>query len=126
MLPTIINIFHTFLVFFTIFAPFTDRPGILLLHISYSVSLLTHWYLNNNSCCLTLFESTIRGVKTSNTFMHKLVSPMYNISESKLSKLVWIFTILLMSLSIYKFYTYITTLKTVSLEALFDTQKVKI
>ncbi len=116
-----INLFHLFLVLFTIVAPFTDRPGILILHISYTISLLSHWYLNDNSCCLTIFESTITGSDTTDTFMHKLISPMYNISETNLSKLVWFSTIALLILSSYKMYKYISSLETVTIQSLFDT-----
>ncbi len=91
----ILSTFHLLLVSFTLIAPFTNRPGILLLHISYTMSLLVHWYFNNNTCCLTLLESSITGKDSSNTFMHTLISPMYNISESNLSTIVWIITVLL-------------------------------
>lgn len=126
MLSVFINLFHLCLVLFTIVAPFTDRPGILILHISYTISLLSHWYLNDNSCCLTLFESTLTGSDSKDTFMHKLISPMYNISETKLSKLVWLSTILLLLVSSYKYYIYLKTLKIVTVQALFDTNPIKI
>ncbi len=126
MISVIINTFHILLVLFTIIAPFTNRPGLLLLHISYSVSLLTHWYLNSNSCCLTLLESSLTGKDSNDTFMHKLISPMYSISESDLSTLVWIFTILLMLISSYKLYNYISSLEKIELVYLFNVNPVTI
>lgn len=121
----IINAFHILLVLFTIIAPFIDRPGILLLHIVHIISLLTHWYFNNNSCCLTLLEKLITGKETADTFMHKLISPIYDISETSLNNIVWVVTLSLLLMSSYKLYKYLNSLEKIELIDIFDTQLIK-
>jgi hypothetical protein len=66
---------------------------------------MTHWYFNNDICCLTLLESYIRGVKTDKTFIYSLVSPIYSgVTEPLLSKITWIITGISMAVSIYKLF----------------------
>lgn len=36
-----------------------------------------HWYMNNNTCCLTETEKLFRNVKTDELFFEKLVGPVY-------------------------------------------------
>jgi hypothetical protein len=107
MLATLIYIFHICIILFVIIAPFIDIPAILLLHFTFSLSLLTHWYLNNNTCCLTITEAYIRGIPTGESFLHKIVSPMYSypISEEKLGMISYTVVIILMTISFFRFIT---------------------
>lgn len=107
MLETIIYIVHIFVILFVVIAPFINIPAISLLHFTLSLSLLTHWYLNNNTCCLTIAESYLRGVPTNESFLHKIISPiyMYPVSETKLSIISYTVIIILMSISFFRFVT---------------------
>jgi hypothetical protein len=40
--------------------------------------LLLHWVTNNDICALTLLESKLTGVKDENTFVGRIVQPIYN------------------------------------------------
>ena len=102
---SIISIVHFLAIIFVVIAPFSNLPGVLTINITYTMSLLTHWYFNNDICCLTLLESYIRGVKTDKTFMYSLVSPIYSgISEPFLSKLSWGITVISLGVSFYKLF----------------------
>lgn len=101
-LANLIYILHTLLIVFYILAPFSNKPGLLTLHITLSLSLLTHWYYNNSACCLSIIESKLRGIPYESTFIHRLVSPVYEISENSLNTIIYIIAILLMSVSLYK------------------------
>jgi hypothetical protein len=85
--------------------PFTNIPYYLLLHITFSISLLVHWWNNSNVCSLSIFEAKLRGVEYTNSFTHKFIGPVYEISNTTWSKICYIVTIVLMILSAYKLWT---------------------
>lgn len=104
LLANIIWAFHTSIILFVLFAPFTQIPSILVLHITFSISLLLHWYTNSNVCSLTVIESYLRGLPQNNTFMYQLIGPVYNISKTHLNILSYIIVFLTMGVSIYYLY----------------------
>lgn len=104
LLANIIKALHIFIILFMIIAPFTGKPYLWLLHIVFGLSLLVHWSLKNDLCCLTLLEGQLRGIHTKETFIHSLVSPIYSIDDSNLSVICYRSTILLMLLSSYRLF----------------------
>ena len=47
-----------------------------------SIFLMIHWYLMEDTCLLTLIEEKITGRKSSDTFIGRIVKPVYNITSS--------------------------------------------
>ena len=82
-LANCISIFHTLVVLFVLLAPFIDIPAILILHITFSVCLLIHWWANNNICSLSYIESQLRGTDHTESFTHKFIAPIYDISKTE-------------------------------------------
>jgi hypothetical protein len=103
-LANLISIFHTIVVLFVLIAPFTNIPSLLILHITFSISLLVHWWFNNDECSLTYIESKLRGLDRTEGFTYKFIAPMYNISKTEWSRLCYIVTIILLCVSIYYLY----------------------
>jgi hypothetical protein len=103
-LADIIFLFHMAIVLFVLLAPFTQISAILILHITFCLSLLVHWYANSNVCSLTLLEGHFRGLNHTNTFTHQLISPMYDISDTDASTIAYIITYIVMFISIYYLY----------------------
>jgi hypothetical protein len=103
-LADIIFIFHCLIVAFILFAPFTNIPSILILHITFSISLFVHWYANSNVCSLTILEGNLRGLDRTDTFTHQFIGPVYDISSTEWSNIVWYITVFIMCVSIYKLY----------------------
>ena len=104
-LANIIYIFHLLVILFVLFAPFSDKPALYLLHVVFCASLLIHWYFNTDECSLTRIEAQLRNLdNVSEGFTYKFISPMYNISQTEWSKLCSIIVISLMSISIFKLY----------------------
>ena len=99
-----IKLFHWGIILFVILGAFSTFTPILILHIVFCISLLTHWMANNDACSLTIFESHLRGIKVSDGFLYQYISPMYNISQTEWSKLCYIITVSLMIVSIYNLY----------------------
>lgn len=104
LLADFVFIFHCAIILFVLFAPFTNIPAILILHITFSICLLLHWYTNSDVCSLTILESHLRGMDRTDTFTHQFIAPIYNISTSDWSNIVHIITILGMFTSIYYLY----------------------
>lgn len=107
MLSYLIKLFHIIVILFVLSAPFafSCSPLILILHIVLCLSLIIHWYYNNDICCLSEFEAWVSGNDRIDTFSHKFISPIYNISEKSWSDFCYILTIGLMLLSLYKLAT---------------------
>lgn len=99
-----IFVFHCLVVLFVLFIPFTNIPAFLILHITFALCLFVHWYANSNVCSLTIMESQFRGLDRTETFSHKFIAPIYEISESEWSNLIWIITFIVMCISVYKLY----------------------
>jgi hypothetical protein len=105
LLANLIFIFHCLVVLFVLFAPFTNIPSLFILHITFCFSLMVHWYSNSNVCSLSIMESYLRGTDSrENTFTHKFIAPIYDISASEWNYIVWIITIIVLLISIYKLY----------------------
>ena len=82
LLANIIALLHLILVIFVVSTPFlTDNPFILLFYSFIVFSIMFHWFTNNDACVLTLIESKLRNKKSNETFMGKLISPVYKVSS---------------------------------------------
>jgi hypothetical protein len=99
-----VRLLHILLVLFVLFGSASNSYGILTLHVAVCISLLVHWVANSDTCSLTLLESKLRGVNTQETFMHSIVSPVYKIESSTLSRLSYFATILVLVISLRKLY----------------------
>lgn len=104
ILANFISIFHTIIIIFILIAPFSNIPAILILHIAFSLCLLVHWWANNNICSLSYLESKLRGTDYTQSFTHKFIAPIYDISQTEWSKICKIITIILLCISIYNLY----------------------
>lgn len=104
MLEILIQLVHLCLIILTVITPFveweTNQKLILILHITWCLSLLVHWYFNNDVCALTFFEQMITKKDMSEGFIYNIISPIYKITSIEIK----IITILLMCVSIYKFF----------------------
>lgn len=103
-LANMVRVFHTIVVIFILLAPFSNNPSFLILHITFSISLLAHWYANNNECSLTYIESKLRGLDRTKSFTHQFIAPLYDMSKTEWSRICYIVTIVLMCISIYYLY----------------------
>lgn len=99
ILANLIFIFHLAIILFVIIAPFSGMPSILILHIVFGLSLLLHWKLNSDVCSLSVFESGLRGVNYKETFTHKFIAPVYNVSNTSASNICWTSVIILICIS---------------------------
>lgn len=101
ILALITMMIHYILVMFIIITPFTGGLHALIVHIASSVSILFHWVVNNDTCCLTLLENKLRGVESSSSFINGVVSPIYKFAEDDVNKLSYITLTVLCGISAY-------------------------
>jgi hypothetical protein len=104
ILANCISVFHILIIVFVLLAPFSNIPYIHVLHIAGSLTLFVHWAFNNNTCALSVIESKLRGLDYTESYSHKFIAPLYNISQTDWSNVVWIVTATAMSISLYKLY----------------------
>lgn len=84
----IIAFLHLLFVIFVTTTPFvTDSPFVLLYYCFILFFVMVHWYLNNDTCVLTILESKLRGKKDNDTFMGRLIKPIYNVSSNEIKYL---------------------------------------
>ncbi len=112
MLENIIFVIHILLILFILIAPFSYNIGILVLHLASVVSILIHWSVNNDACFLTMIETNLRGVEKSESFIHNLVSPVYNFSEKDVGNICYITLFVLGSVSAFKIFKFFKKFKT--------------
>lgn len=85
ILANIIAFLHLLFIIFITTTPFvTDNPFMLLYYCFILFFVMVHWYLNNDTCVLTLLEAKLRGKKDNDTFMGRLIKPIYNISSKEI------------------------------------------
>ena len=81
----IISLLHIFVVLFVINVPLiTDNPFFLMYYCFIVFFIMIHWHYNNDTCILTVIESNLRGKKHNDTFMGKLIKPIYNVSSQEI------------------------------------------
>lgn len=78
----IIAFLHLILVILVVSTPFLTNDTYILLFYCFMVfSIMFHWITNSDACILTLLEAKLRNKKSTQTFMSRLISPVYRISS---------------------------------------------
>ncbi|AGE56304.1 hypothetical protein PBCVNEJV1_458L [Paramecium bursaria Chlorella virus NE-JV-1] len=88
----IITLLHFLVLLWALIAPFTKE-----IRVSYVILMpviMFHWIILDDSCALTLLENHIRGTTTEESFVHALVSKIYNIPDGILGSLMWTYAIM--------------------------------
>lgn len=100
----LIAILHIVLIIFVLFGPWVPNKHILMLYIMVIPFIHMHWITHNDTCALTLMECKLRGVHPTESFFHRLVSPVYKFQEAEENIFVWLVTFMLWLVAIYKYY----------------------
>ena len=87
----IVRLIHLALVIFVVVTPFIGKHAswsVLVLHCMTVITLVVHWMTGQSACFLTMMESALRGIPTGKSFMHSIVSPVYQIEDVDLRHIV--------------------------------------
>jgi hypothetical protein len=99
---TCIRVLHILFIAWVVYAPFSNNDEFLVLHAVVCPFLMLHWMTSSAGCVLTVLEKRLRGLDTDDeSFMHKLVAPIYVIDDTTLRNVVfgatmglWIITLM--------------------------------
>ena len=105
----LISVLHLMVILFVVCAPFSNSNYLILMHIIIIPFILLHWYLNNNSCSLTVMEKYVKdktaGQETNkeDCFTYKFIAPIYDFNKNTkdFSNFTYIITIGLWLISVY-------------------------
>jgi hypothetical protein len=110
----IITILHIIVILFVLVTPFTNYNYFLFMHTIIVPFIMLHWYLNNNTCSLTIAEKEIRkrmnggieNVDDNECYTYKFIAPIYDFNKNheKYSQFIYILTSGLWFMSLYKLY----------------------
>lgn len=84
----LITVLHLLVIIFIICTPFTDSNYLLLMHTIIIPFIIMHWYLNNNTCSLTVAEQYLRQkttgkpVNNDDCFTYKFIAPIYDFNKN--------------------------------------------
>jgi hypothetical protein len=96
----IVRFLHLLVIVFVIIGPFICSSKMnLLFYISMIVFIMIHWVLMNDTCFLTLMEQFFTGRKSEETFIGKIVKPVYNVTSREINNI----TIMLLLFAISKY-----------------------
>jgi hypothetical protein len=113
LLLIIINIIHFLVILFVVGVPFTNISSLLILHFITVPFIMFHWFLNNDTCAITLAEKFVRtqmngGVSVDDweCFSHRIMSPIYKFTSNNInySQWTWTMTTFLWFITCYKLY----------------------
>ena len=110
----IITILHIIVILFVLITPFTNYNYFLFMHAIIVPFIMLHWYLNNNTCSLTIAEKEIRkrmnggnkNVVDDECYTYKFIAPIYDFNKNheEYSKFIYILTSGLWFITLYKLY----------------------
>ncbi len=82
----IIRIMHCLMILFILLGPFIFTSKLYLqFYLMISAFMLFHWIISNDTCALTLVEQLITGRKSEETFIGKIVKPVYNVTNKQIT-----------------------------------------
>lgn len=90
----VVYLIHALVLAWAVISPFSRWKYLRLTYVIFAPFLMLHWLMNNDTCALTTIECTLRGLDDcSESFIHKVVSPIYKISDSTARTVAWTFTV---------------------------------
>lgn len=85
---TLITVLHLIVIIFILIAPFSNSNYLLTLHSIIVPFIVLHWWLNNNTCSLTVAEKFVRkqaygeSANESDCFSYKFIAPIYDFNKN--------------------------------------------
>lgn len=112
VLALIVKLIHIAFIIYLLMYPFTnvdtycktavEETLFHLLYLMVCVSLLVHWFLNDDTCFLTLVESKLRGKPISDGFIYSIVSPVYKFPQRHLTEISYALVLINMIIVSFK------------------------
>ena len=82
LLGKIIQLIHILFLIYVIVTPFIEVSiDFRILYFWTLLSTIVHWIANDTTCFLTILEKKLMGKTDDQSFIYKLVSPVYDLSK---------------------------------------------
>ncbi len=81
MLATLVRVLHVAIVLAVFTFPFSGNDTMLLMEAISLPGIVFHWWLNNDTCALTLLEQYLTGKAKGETFFDMLFGSIYRIPD---------------------------------------------
>jgi len=101
----LVRALHAAFIAWMVWAPLYGSRETLKMHAIVCPFLMLHWATNSDGCALTVLESRLRGVSPTRSFVHSVVAPVYVIDDATVKRTVWLATLGLWSVSLWKLYS---------------------
>lgn len=117
---------HIIVIMLVLLIPFTDSNYLLTLYVIFIPFMVLHWILNDNTCCLTVMEKTIKeqitgkNVDKNDCITYKLISPIYDFNKNhkEFETFTYSLTFILWLTASYKLYDKYSNNEITSFESL--------
>ena len=87
MVPHIIFGIHVALFITGVVLPFVANRHLLIAYTILVPFLFFHWAMNDDTCALTQLEMAFTETPKEQTFMGRLIGPIYNVADDEAGKL---------------------------------------
>lgn len=95
-LAGLVCVAHLGLVAFMVLAPFSNDDAVLAMYVLTVPLLWLHWVMHDDTCALTILERKLRGLeRDDDSFIYKIVSPVYKIRDEQARVLAWAASVVL-------------------------------
>lgn len=109
----LIMIIHFLVVLFVVLTPFFGNNYFLIIHAIFVPFMMLHWYLNDNTCALTLMEKTLRkniyGVEPdpNDCISYRIIAPVYDFKKNNghMSGFIYVVTFILWGFTLTRLYS---------------------
>lgn len=117
LLLFIIRFVHLLILGFITIVPFTNIVPFFIIYLLGVPFMMFHWAFNNDTCSLTILEEQIRKkingeFKEEECFTCRIIKPFYNYNndsnKSVFSGLIWLLTLILFLVVLFKMYKFIS------------------
>lgn len=88
-LASAISLLHAAYLAWFVYTPFSGNLALLAMHVVIAPAMMLHWIMNDDTCVLTAIEAAVRGVDPGETFIGRLVSPIYLVPSGSRHSLLW-------------------------------------
>ena len=90
----LIRLIHALIIIWALVAPFSSNKRLLVSYVTITPFIVLHWILNDNVCLLSTIESNMRGIDRTESFVHNVIAPVYDVHESVVGNLIWAYTVI--------------------------------
>ena len=113
-MSNVVSFFHMLLVLTLLIVPVIDgfvmdcEKWLTLCFVVVGL-IMFHWITNNDKCALTILQSMIENKEEKDTFLGKIISPIYNVNKTKQGQIIWMCTnllFLIIALMLHKKYDF--------------------